>query len=56
MVRLYAASLGRTQAFECEHAARLLRMNNSGWILSPGEKVEWTGNGFRPRKNKKGDK
>lgn len=46
----------RIEAFEVEHAERLLRMsNNGGWRVADDEKVEFTENGFRPRKNKERD-
>ena len=53
-VRLQAGS--RIESFEAEHAERLLRMsNNGGWHIAEDEQVELTDNGFRPRKNKRGD-
>ena len=43
---------GRIESFEIEHAERILRMrNNGGWHIADGEKVEFTKNGFRPKKN-----
>ena len=46
----------RIETFEVEHAERILRMsNNGGWHIAD-EKVELTKNGFRPRKNKGGDR
>lgn len=54
-VRLFAESISRTQAFEAEHAARILRITKGRWVVAPGEKVEWTGDGFRPHKNKGGN-
>ena len=45
----------RIEAFEVEHAERILRMsNNGGWHIADDEKVELTKNGFRPRKDKGG--
>jgi len=53
-IRLQVGS--RIEAFEAEHAERLLRMsNNGGWHIADDEKVELTQNGFRPRKSKGGD-
>lgn len=47
----------RIEAFEVEHAERILRMrNNGGWHIADDEKVELTKNGFRPRKDKGGDR
>lgn len=46
----------RIEAFDAEHAERLLRMPiNGGWHVAPDEKVEFTENGFRPKKNRRGD-
>lgn len=43
---------GRIESFEIEHAERILRMrNNGGWRIADDEKVEFTKNGFRPKKN-----
>ena len=43
---------GRIESFEIEHAERILRMrNNGGWHIDDDEKVEFTKNGFRPKKN-----
>ena len=47
----------RIEAFEAEHAERILRMsNNGGWHIADDEKVELTKNGFRPRKDKGRDR
>ena len=51
-IRLQAGELVRE--FEVSHAERLLRMpNNGGWHVAEDEKVEFTGNGFKPRTNSK---
>ena len=43
---------GRIESFEIEHAERIVRMrNNGGWHIADDEKVEFTKNGFRPKKN-----
>lgn len=55
-VRLTADSLGLTRAFEVEHAARLLSIKDCGWRVAEDEKLEWTGYGFKPRKDSRGDK
>lgn len=53
MVRLQVGS--RIQAFNAEHAERLLRMsNNGGWHIADDENLELTKNGFRPKKTKRG--
>ena len=45
----------RIEAFEVEHAERILRMrNNGGWHIADDEKVELTKNGLRLRKDKGG--
>lgn len=51
-IRLQVGS--RIEAFEAEHAERLLRMpNNGGWHIADDENKELTENGFRTIKNKK---
>ena len=55
-VRLYAQSIGLTQAFEFEHAERILRLVNSKWRIADGEKFEWVNDAIRPVKNRRGDK
>lgn len=51
-IRLQVGS--RVEAFEAEHAERLLRMpNNGGWHIADDENKELTENGFRTIKNKK---
>lgn len=49
---------GVTKAFLIEEAETLLRMRpNGGWKLSEKEtKFIWTDEGFKPRKDKGGDK
>ena len=47
----------RIEAFEVEHAERILLMsNNFVFYIAYDEKVELTKNGFRPRKDKGGDR
>lgn len=51
-IRLQAGS--RIEAFDAEHAERLLRMpNNGGWHIAEDEKVELTENGFRLKEHTK---
>ena len=47
----------RIEAFEVEHAERILRMrNNGGWHIADDEKVELTKNGKKKKKDKGGDR
>ena len=58
MVNTILVQVGeRIEAVEVEHAERIRRMsNNGGWHIADDEKVELTKNGFRPRKDKGGDR
>ncbi len=51
-VRLTAGE--RTEVFEMEHAENIMRLPNTRWRVADDEKVEWTENGFRPKKNREG--
>lgn len=51
-VRLVAGE--RTEAFELAQAENIMRLPNSRWKVAEGEEVEWTEDGFRPRKNREG--
>jgi hypothetical protein len=51
-VRLTAGE--RTEVFEMEHAENLMALPNTRWRVADDEKVEWTENGFRPKKNREG--
>lgn len=57
MVTLETPS-GATRAFEVAHAENIMRMpDHGGWRESKEEtKFVWTDEGFKPRKDKGGDK
>lgn len=50
-VRLQAGE--RIESFELGHAERLLKLQGTRWSVAGDENVEWTGNGFRPKKDRK---
>ena len=55
MVRLYAyGDKSLTESFEISHAERILSIPNTCWQVAKDEKVEWIGNGFRPKKDNRG--
>lgn len=43
-----------TESFEVSHAERILTLPNTCWQVAKDEKVDWTGDGFRFRKNSQG--